>query len=252
MHPRQRTPPRLPGRTLGAVAQRVTTTTAPAPALRAIAPPAPSILLGVATPEWTILRTSVDATGLAGLDATELVGRSLLDLVHVGDVEDLRRGAVHAMATQRATSVVVNLGTAARRQHARVVITPMLGSDDEIGFAIQSTEDDPVDERAARLEQHLWRIARELEGAGICIGGVDPTLDPETVPGIGDLSPRQWEVLRRLLAGERVPGIARALYLSRSTVRNHLTAIFAKFGVHSQEELIELLRARSGAATASA
>lgn len=210
------------------------------------------MLLGVASPDWTVRRISVDATGLAGLAPSDLVGSSLLEVVHVGDVDDLQRGAAHALATQRATSVVVNLGTATRRQHVRVVITPMLGCDDEIGFAIQSTEDDPVDERAARLEQHLWRIARELEGAGICIGGLDPPLDPETVPGIGDLSPRQWEVLRRLLAGERVPGIARALYLSRSTVRNHLTAIFAKFGVHSQEELIELLRARSGAAAVSA
>lgn len=229
-----------------------TAPTAPTAAVRAIAPPAPPILLGVASAGWVVRRISVDATGLGELAAADLIGCSLLDLVHVGDIEDLQRGASHARATQSATSVIVNLGTAARRQRVRVVITPMHGDDDEIGFAIQGTEDDPADERAARLEQHLWRIARELEGAGICIGGLDPTLDPESVPAIGDLSPRQWEVLRRLLAGERVPGIARALYLSRSTVRNHLTAIFAKFGVHSQEELIELLRARSGATPVSA
>jgi DNA-binding CsgD family transcriptional regulator len=55
-----------------------------------------------------------------------------------------------------------------------------------------------------------------------------------------------------LLQGERVPGIARSLFLSASTVRNHLTAIFAKFGVHSQEELIQLLRAQSGTTPMSA
>ncbi|MBI5088776.1 MAG: EAL domain-containing protein, partial [Actinobacteria bacterium] len=58
------------------------------------------------------------------------------------------------------------------------------------------------------------------------------------------LSTRQLEVLRRLLAGERVPGIARALYLSQSTVRNHLSVIFQRLGVHSQEELIQLLRSK--------
>jgi EAL domain-containing protein (putative c-di-GMP-specific phosphodiesterase class I)/DNA-binding CsgD family transcriptional regulator len=57
-----------------------------------------------------------------------------------------------------------------------------------------------------------------------------------------DLSGRQHEIIERLLRGERVPTIARALYLSPSTVRNHLTAIYRKLGVHSQEELIRMLR----------
>jgi DNA-binding CsgD family transcriptional regulator len=33
------------------------------------------------------------------------------------------------------------------------------------------------------------------------------------------------------------------MFLSASTVRNHLTTIFRKVGVHSQAELIEHLRA---------
>ena len=36
--------------------------------------------------------------------------------------------------------------------------------------------------------------------------------------------------------------IANELYISRSTVQNHLTTIVQKFGVHTQAELIELLR----------
>jgi DNA-binding NarL/FixJ family response regulator len=56
------------------------------------------------------------------------------------------------------------------------------------------------------------------------------------------LSPRQADILTRLLRGERVATIAAELYVSPTTVRNHLTAIFRKFGVHSQTELIELLR----------
>ena len=80
----------------------------------------------------------------------------------------------------------------------------------------------------------------------------ESTPDIEGILGPDTLSPRQWGILRRLLQGERVPGISRALFLSPSTVRNRLTAIFAKFGVHSQEDLIQLLRAQSGAAPRSA
>jgi predicted signal transduction protein with EAL and GGDEF domain/DNA-binding CsgD family transcriptional regulator len=65
------------------------------------------------------------------------------------------------------------------------------------------------------------------------------------VPVEGDFSERQLEIIERLLRGERVPTIARGLYLSQSTVRNHLSAIFRKLGVHSQEELLGTLRKRS-------
>jgi len=51
------------------------------------------------------------------------------------------------------------------------------------------------------------------------------------------------EILTRLVRGERTEDIAKALYLSPSTVRNHLTAIYKKVGVHSQVELVtKLLR----------
>jgi DNA-binding CsgD family transcriptional regulator len=50
------------------------------------------------------------------------------------------------------------------------------------------------------------------------------------------------EILNRILRGERPPTIAQELYLSPSTVRNHLSVIFRKFGVHSQPELIQKLR----------
>ena len=62
-----------------------------------------------------------------------------------------------------------------------------------------------------------------------------------SVPVDGDFSERQLEIMDRLVRGERVPTIARALYVSQSTVRNHLSVIFRKLGVHSQEELLRAL-----------
>ena len=96
-------------------------------------------------------------------------------------------------------------------------------------------------ERVANLERRLWRIAREFEGAGV-LSSVTSVDDPYALPGVAELSPRQWEVLTRLLQGERVPRIAEELFLSQSTVRNHLADMFRKMGVHSQEELLDLFR----------
>ena len=46
-----------------------------------------------------------------------------------------------------------------------------------------------------------------------------------------------------LLAGDRVPAIARKLFIAQSTVRNHLSSVFGKLNVGSQQELIDSLRA---------
>jgi DNA-binding CsgD family transcriptional regulator len=99
-------------------------------------------------------------------------------------------------------------------------------------------------DRTEQLEHHLWRIDLELRAAGL-LPVATQTRDSDLAPRLAELSSRQREILSRLLAGERVPEIARAIYLSPTTVRNHLTAVFRKFGVHSQVELLAVIRGPS-------
>ena len=100
---------------------------------------------------------------------------------------------------------------------------------------------DSAARRADQLEKHMWRIAVEVRAAGLtpALGETFP-LDP--IKEFGEMSTRQREIVARLAAGERVKEIARDMYLSPSTVRNHLTAVFRRFGVHSQLELISVLK----------
>jgi DNA-binding NarL/FixJ family response regulator len=65
------------------------------------------------------------------------------------------------------------------------------------------------------------------------------TLEPKELDSI---SSREIEVLEHLLAGQRVSRIAKLLYISTHTVRNHLKALFQKLNVHSQAELISKCR----------
>jgi DNA-binding CsgD family transcriptional regulator len=95
--------------------------------------------------------------------------------------------------------------------------------------------------RVAELERHLWRIAAEVEASGV-LHQVREGPDLSSLRELGSLSAKQWEVLSRLLQGKRVRTIAREMFISESTVRNHLSAIFERFGVHSQAELLALLR----------
>ncbi|BAK45696.1 response regulator transcription factor [Eggerthella sp. YY7918] len=55
------------------------------------------------------------------------------------------------------------------------------------------------------------------------------------------LSPRESDVLELLARGRDVPYIAEELVISKNTVRSHAKNIFAKTGVHSRQELIDLV-----------
>jgi DNA-binding NarL/FixJ family response regulator len=108
-------------------------------------------------------------------------------------------------------------------------------------LAIETSAPVPAGERVIELEHRLRRIAAELEAAGV--NDSFPRLPtPDTLPGLEDVTSRQREVATRLARGERVSAIARDMYLSPSTVRNHLTSLYRKVGVHSQGEFLDLVR----------
>lgn len=90
-------------------------------------------------------------------------------------------------------------------------------------------------------------------GGGSLLPGLPGTPDAfagwEPPSAIDTLTRREKDVLQLLMDGRRVVSIARDLYLSPQTVRNHLKAIFRKLGAHSQAELLDNLRAAREAAT---
>jgi two-component system response regulator DesR len=56
------------------------------------------------------------------------------------------------------------------------------------------------------------------------------------------LTVREVEVLRLAKRGLPNPQIAQALHISPGTVRNHLSAIYRKLGVHSRQEALQVAR----------
>jgi two-component system, NarL family, nitrate/nitrite response regulator NarL len=59
------------------------------------------------------------------------------------------------------------------------------------------------------------------------------------------LTPREREVLMRLVRGENTATLARTMKITRSTARSHVQSVLTKLGVHSQREAV-IAAARHG------
>jgi PAS domain S-box-containing protein len=208
--------------------------------------------IAVLSGDSTLLYLNPAAARALGHDATDLMGRRMLDFVHPDDRTRIRRQLL-SIASHRTGGgrTRYRLRTAHTSEWRMVESTAdNLIDDPNVGGILVSARDlteeqtsigASGEDRLAQLERHLRRIAAEVESSG-ALRRSNPPIDPARLARMEGLTDRQWEVLNRLARGERVPTIAAALYVSQSTVRNHLTAVFARFGVHSQVELLAVLR----------
>lgn len=190
---------------------------------------------------------STDAADVLGWDVAGYRDTPMQAAVHPDDVSVLMLAFARSAAERRGTAINLRVRTHDEGWEAvRCHISPLCDhTPPRFAVAISAPgrhlDAEPADVRAARLEGHLWRIGVELKAAGVADVPVMGDLCWSD-PAMRELSARQVEILRRLARGERVPAIAANLYLSQSTVRNHLVAIYRKLGVHSQAELLAHLR----------
>jgi DNA-binding CsgD family transcriptional regulator len=181
-----------------------------------------------------------------GQESLEYLIVPLLDVVHPDDIATILTVIEEVTADGSQAAFVVRVrGEAGSWQRLRLSLGPIDDATQQLGFALTRAGETPAGaargERLIELEQRLRRIAREVEDAGLH-GASRRAPDPASLPGLEDLTSRQLEVANRLVWGERVSEIARNMYLSPSTVRNHLANLFRKVGVHSQSEFLDLLR----------
>ena len=68
---------------------------------------------------------------------------------------------------------------------------------------------------------------------------VQRTMDPHAA-----LSPRETDILQQVATGASNREVARALFISESTVKTHLAHLFAKLGVDNRTALVAVARQR--------
>jgi DNA-binding CsgD family transcriptional regulator len=205
------------------------------------------VVLGTVDGSWRIDRISQDVTALLGVTPDQCVGSPVLGVIHPSDAPAFLAAVEHARGGERAVRLTLRLSTGSQpwTTVAAVLATISPGEPPSLAFALIRAAADAGSSgdstREVRLETHMLRIAGELRAAGL-IPRLEQLPALTDTPQLGELTSREWAVLTRLLDGQRVSAIAADLYVSQSTVRNHLSSIYAKLGVHSQVDLIRLLR----------
>jgi PAS domain S-box-containing protein len=202
----------------------------------------PDIVLAVTDHDWQIEYMSADA-GLLGVQGSELRGFPILGLVHPSAVTDFLAAVTRTAVDHLAVTVLVRMRVGHDRWNDRYCLINRMCEHDppRLGVVISAVLPTDLHSRTEVVEQ-AHRCAVEAQASN----------DLDALPGLkhlplgSELSVRQTEIVAKLIAGERIPEIASSMYLSPSTVRNHLAVIYRKFGVHSQAELLAaILRASS-------
>jgi DNA-binding CsgD family transcriptional regulator len=195
--------------------------------------------------DWTVEYASLESERVLGGESGQLVGKPLLGAIHPAVASDFLLSVTRATATRRPVMARAQLRVDSDWRHCVCLITTLCNdSPPRLGLAIialgiDSREAEPS--RTSQLERHMWRITSEVLAARF-LPKVADTLAIDRAGELAELTSAQFEITMRLVNGERVSEISKAMHISPSTVRNQLTAVYRRFGVHSQGELISVLR----------
>jgi DNA-binding CsgD family transcriptional regulator len=201
-------------------------------------------VIGSTDARLIIDRISSEARQTLGYRPEDIVGSSLLTLVDTLDVAGVLWALAQSSSSGDGATLQVRIVRADQvRLLCQLVILPLVPPPSCAFALLGDVPPDGLDggPGVARL---LARLGRGIRGASTSQALAS---SPErSAAGLDRLTSRELDVVSRLLAGDRVPAIAQQLFLSQSTVRNHLSSVFRKLGVGSQQELIALLRRESG------
>ena len=194
-------------------------------------------MIGTTDERMFIDRVGPGSQGLIGYRPAELLGKSILTFVHETTIPDLLEVFEEASSSRqhgacRAVALRAKRGDVVPCDAVVVALVPAPSS--VFAFIPEGAQPLPTTATARqRFVQQLGGLLWEPQDAQV---GAD-------LLGIDRLTKREQDIVTLLVSGDRVRSIAQRLFLSQSTVRSHLSVIFSKFGVRSQSELLDLLRA---------
>ncbi len=183
------------------------------------------------------------AAALLGLSAQEALGRFCYEVI--GGRDESGQLVCHAQCSILITALRQELvlthdlvvRTKAGRElvlNVSTIVVPSQWSD--LFVLVHLFRDVSRQKEVQRFAQHLFSIVGKLS----LPLATEPLIRPPVSSSSMNLTGREREVLRLLASGASTEAIAKQLFISPSTVRNHITSILAKLDVRSRLEAVTL------------
>jgi DNA-binding CsgD family transcriptional regulator len=207
-----------------------------------------NVVLGTLDQEWRVDRVSFDVVDMLGYQPSEFAGLPLLGVLNPSDVPGFFSAVGHARIGHRTVRAKVRVRAKSGAWEPVTAVLATLSDDypPPLAFAMVRSDDrtvaiEPPSRGHPPVGTQVQQLTHELQVAGM-VHNLGRLPDVTRYPALSRLTAREWQVLLLLVDGQRVPSIAADLYVTQSTVRNHLSSVFSKLGVHSQAELLRQLR----------
>lgn len=129
-----------------------------------------------------------------------------------------------------------------RQPTLRLMVFSMYGDPGHVTQALRAGAQSYLS-KCCHPEEMVLGIRRTAEGERVLSSDVAQSLAQEHIEGdnlLTRLTPREFEILRRLVRGQDVQQMAQQLHLSGKTVSNHLSLVRAKLEVTSDMQLLRL------------
>lgn len=198
-------------------------------------------VVGSTDAQLMVNRVSSEIYASLGRFVEEIVGTSFLSLFVRNDIAEVLSALANTSRRHEGVTLRVGVvGAGLVPVPCQMVLLPLTPAPSCAFSLLREDSHGPADGRAvAELVRGLSAgIRKPLTSQAGASGPVRSDVD------LSQLSSRELDIVTRLITGDRVPTIAKQLFLSDGTIRNHLSSVFGKLGVRTQQELIELLRER--------
>lgn len=189
----------------------------------------------VVDPNYRIVHWDVRSESLTGRMAEEIIGKPCYEVLR-GECEGGSTFCDHqcsvmrlAQAGQRVSSYDMRVSTR-WGQKKWVNVSNLIVDSEEGPYLVHLVRDTQKTHETLEMARGLIELSSKTSS---------PTPDRRDVPTI---TPRQMEVLELLAEGKSAKEIGQALYLSQSTVRNHVRSLLQALGAHSQLEALAKAR----------
>lgn len=150
--------------------------------------------------------------------------------------------AAHEMLLHGAHVALGDEGVVVRSDELRIMIEQAMRARTEESLFVIEHSDDIGNDLLVRFERLRDDGAKACFGLQLIRHAPTPGGWSEMLAAHFQLTPKQTQVLTRMISGEAGEDIAKAMRISIETVRTHVRDVYAKMRVSSREELFVRVR----------